>query len=100
MFDHVGIAVSDLDAAERFYRTVLSVLGAEPVSGDPQIVEWQDWDLLATDDEHPVSRGLHVGFRAPDRAAVDAFWRAGIDARDRPDGGAGPRGASHPGHHG
>jgi catechol 2,3-dioxygenase-like lactoylglutathione lyase family enzyme len=68
MFDHVSIAVSDLDASERFYRTVLSVLGAEPVRGDSQLVEWEDWDLFATDGEHPVSRGLHVGFRAPDRA--------------------------------
>ena len=27
VFDHVGVAVSDLAASERFYRTVLSVLG-------------------------------------------------------------------------
>src|ERR671931_2459222 len=30
MFDHVGIAVADLAASERFYRTVLSALGVEP----------------------------------------------------------------------
>src|SRR5918912_2499337 len=30
MFDHVGIAVSDLAASERFYRIVLSALGVEP----------------------------------------------------------------------
>ena len=29
MFDHVGIAVSDLAASERFYRTVLGALGVE-----------------------------------------------------------------------
>ena len=29
MFDHVGVAVSDLAASERFYRTVLSALGQE-----------------------------------------------------------------------
>ena len=34
MFDHVGIAVSDLAASERFYRTVLSVLGVEPSHAD------------------------------------------------------------------
>jgi catechol 2,3-dioxygenase-like lactoylglutathione lyase family enzyme len=80
MFDHVGIRVSDLGASERFYRTVLSVLGAEPNHADAELIEWQDWDISPTDREHPVTRGLHVGFRAPDRAAVDAFWRAGIDA--------------------
>ena len=40
MFDHVAIAVSDLAASERFYRTVLSVLGVEPIHADAEIVEW------------------------------------------------------------
>jgi catechol 2,3-dioxygenase-like lactoylglutathione lyase family enzyme len=100
MFDHVSIAVSDLDASELFYRTVLSVLGAEPVRGDSQLVEWEDWDLFATDREHPVSRGLHVGFRASDRAAVDTFWQAGVDAGYRSDGAPGPRAAYHPDYYG
>ena len=91
MFDHVGIAVSDLAASERFYRTVLSVLGAEPSHADAEIVEWEDWDVMPTDREHPVTRGLHVGFRAPSHAAVDAFWQAGIDAGFRDDGPPGPR---------
>ena len=78
MFDHVGIAVSDLAASERFYRTVLSVLGAVPSHADTELVEWEDWDIGETDREHPVTRGLHVGFRAPDPRAVDAFWQAGI----------------------
>lgn len=43
MFDHVGIAVSDLAASERFYRTVLSVLGVEPSHADAELVEWEDW---------------------------------------------------------
>ena len=91
MFDHVGIAVSDLAASERFYRTVLSVLGAEPSHADAELVEWEDWDIGPTDREHPVTRGLHVGFRAPTREAVDAFWQAGIDAGFRDDGAPGPR---------
>src|SRR5829696_6610762 len=91
VFDHVAIAVSDLAASERFYRTVLSVLGAEPSSAGAELVEWDDWDIGATDREHPVTRGLHVGFRAPSREAVDAFWQAGIDAGYRDDGPPGPR---------
>jgi catechol 2,3-dioxygenase-like lactoylglutathione lyase family enzyme len=91
MFDHVMIAVADLAASERFYRTVLSVLGTEPVNADSEIVEWADWDVLATDPEHPVTHGLHVGFRAPSHEAVDAFWQAGIDAGYRDDGAPGPR---------
>jgi catechol 2,3-dioxygenase-like lactoylglutathione lyase family enzyme len=100
MFDHVQIAVSDLDASERFYRTVLSVLGAEPVRADGALVEWEDLDLCATDRDHPVSSGLHVGFRTPDRATVDAFWRAGIDAGYRSDGAPGPRSVYAPSYYG
>src|SRR5262249_58070109 len=80
VFDHVAISVSDLAASERFYRTVLSILGAEPSHADAGLVEWEDWDIGATDAEHPVTRGLHVGFRARDRAQVDAFWQAGVEA--------------------
>ncbi|HEX8206793.1 MAG TPA: VOC family protein [Solirubrobacteraceae bacterium] len=91
MFDHVGIAVSDLAASERFYRTVLGALGVEPVHADAELVEWEDWDVGPTDREHALTRGLHVGFRARDRAQVDAFWQAGIDAGYRDDGAPGPR---------
>jgi len=58
VFDHVAIAVADLPASERFYRTVLSVLGAEPSHADAELVEWKHWDIGATDSEHPVTRGL------------------------------------------
>ena len=58
MFDHVGIAVADLAASERFYRTVLSALGVEPSHADAGLVEWEDWAIGPTDPEHPVTRGL------------------------------------------
>jgi len=87
MLDHVGVAVSDLAASERFYRTLLSALGLEPSHADAGLVEWDDWAIGPPDAEHPVARGLHVGFRAPSRAAVQAFWQAGVDAGYRDDGG-------------
>jgi catechol 2,3-dioxygenase-like lactoylglutathione lyase family enzyme len=80
-----------LEQPYAFNRTVLSVLGAEPSHADAELVEWEDWDIGATDREHPLTRGLHVGFRAPSREAVDAFWQAGIDAGYRDDGAPGPR---------
>ena len=100
MFDHVGIAVSDLATSERFYRTVLSALGIEPSHADAALVEWEDWDIGPTDREHPVTRGLHVGFHAPDRAAVDRFWQAGIDAGYPDDGAPGPRPVYTPDYYG
>src|SRR5947209_17978400 len=100
MFDHVGIAVSDLSASERFYRTVLSVLGAEPSRADAELVEWEDWDIGPTDREHPLTCGLHVGFRAPSRDAVDAYLQAGINAVYRDDGAPGPRTVYGPDYYG
>ena len=91
MFDHVGIAVSDVAASERFYRTVLSELGIEPSHADAELVEWEDWSMGPVDAEHALTRGLHVGFRAPSPAAVHAFWQAGVDAGYRDDGAPGPR---------
>lgn len=100
MFDHVEIAVSDLAVSERFYRTVLSVLGAEPSHADAELVEWEDWGIVPTDREHPRTRGLHVAFKSPDRGAVDAFWQAGIDAGRPDDGPPGPRPAYGPDYYG
>jgi catechol 2,3-dioxygenase-like lactoylglutathione lyase family enzyme len=91
VFDHIVVAVSDLAASERFYRAVLSALGVEPTHADAEFVEWEDFAIGQTDREHPVTRGLHVGFLAPDPASVDAFWQAGIDAGHRDDGVPGPR---------
>ena len=47
---------------------------------------WSRWTTSI-----PLSHGLHLGFRAPDRAHVDAFWQAGVDAGYRDDGAPGPR---------
>jgi catechol 2,3-dioxygenase-like lactoylglutathione lyase family enzyme len=100
MFDHVGLAVADLAASERFYRTVLSALGSEPRHTGGGMVGWDDWWIDQADEFRPATTGLHVGFRAPSREAVDTFWQAGIDA-GYPDGGApGPRAIYRPDYYG
>ena len=74
MFDHVGVAVSDLAASEAFYRTLLAPLGIEPDHADASLVEWEDWAIGPADREHSLTRGLHVGFRASDdHAATDGL---------------------------
>ncbi len=100
MFDHVGIAVSDLGVSERCYRTVLGTLGVEPSYADAELVEWDDWAIGPTDREHPVTRGLHVGFQAATQDAVHAFWQAGVDAGFRDDGEPGSRPGYGPGYDG
>jgi catechol 2,3-dioxygenase-like lactoylglutathione lyase family enzyme len=95
MFDHVTIRVSELEASRRFYRTLL---GREPV-GD-EYLEWDDFGIAQADDEHPVTRHLHVGFAARSRQEVDAFWRTGVDAGYASDGEPGLRPQYHPNYYG
>jgi catechol 2,3-dioxygenase-like lactoylglutathione lyase family enzyme len=91
MFDHVGIRVGDRAASEQFYDTVLRTLGiAQTYSGD-DFAEWDDFALGEASGEKPVTTRLHIGFAAPSRAHVDAFWQAGIDAGYRDDGPPGLR---------
>src|SRR5947209_4652632 len=80
MFDHVTIRVSDRGTAERFYDTVLAPLGIDRTYRTRWFSEWQDFSLTGADDAAPPTRRLHVGFRAPSRDQVDAFWREGTEA--------------------
>ena len=86
----MGIRVADRAASKRFYETVLAPLGIEIDTDEDWLVEWDDFSLVAADDEHPPTRGLHVGFVAPSRDHVDAFWRAGTEAGFRRRRGARP----------
>ena len=95
MFDHVTIRVSDLAASKRFYETVLQ---REP-EGE-EFLEWDDFGIAQADGEHSVTRHLHVGFAAPSREEVDAFWRRGVEAGYRSDGEPGLRPQYHPDYYG
>ncbi len=79
MFQRVTLRASDREASQRFYETVLAVLGRE----------WSDFAVEQADAE--VTRGLHIGFVSPSRAEVDEFWRSGTTAGYRDDGSPGPR---------
>jgi catechol 2,3-dioxygenase-like lactoylglutathione lyase family enzyme len=91
VFDHVTIRVGDRAASERFYDAVLMTLGIEAAYSDHRFAEWDDFSLTASDEENPVTRGLHIGFGAPSREHVDRFWGAGTEAGYRDDGAPGPR---------
>lgn len=94
MYDHLTLKVRDLQASVRFYRRVLEPLGhaladsdetAAGIGPDGAPVFW-----LAAQPKDPA-RGIHIAFRAPDRAAVDAFHRAGLAAGGRDNGTPGLR---------
>jgi catechol 2,3-dioxygenase-like lactoylglutathione lyase family enzyme len=91
VFDHVTIRPSDREASERFYDTVLPVVGIEKAYSAERFAEWGDFSISAATIEKPVTKRLHIAFAADSRARVDQFWRAGTDAGYRDDGRPGPR---------
>ena len=70
---------------------MLAPLGIEPTHVGEQFAEWADFSLASADDEHPVTRGLHVGFGARTRELAAEFWRAGTAAGYRDERAPGPR---------
>jgi catechol 2,3-dioxygenase-like lactoylglutathione lyase family enzyme len=91
VFAHVSIRARDHAESERFYRTALAAIEVQPTLARDQFLLFDEFLVVAADAEHTPTTGLHVGFVAPTRAHVDAFWRAGIAAGYDDDGGPGPR---------
>jgi catechol 2,3-dioxygenase-like lactoylglutathione lyase family enzyme len=91
MFDHVTIYVPDRDASAQFFDAVLVQLGIATSYRTNTFAEWDDFSLTHGDEEHHLTSGLHIGFAAPSREHVDAFWKAGVDGGYRDDGPPGPR---------
>jgi catechol 2,3-dioxygenase-like lactoylglutathione lyase family enzyme len=91
MFDHLTIRVSDRPTSQRFYETVLGTIGIEQTYSGDDFAEWGDFSLAQAEDGHPPTRRLHIGFAAPSRGHVDAFWRAGTEAGYESDGEPGLR---------
>ncbi len=79
---------------------MLAALAREPSHNGPDVIEWHDFSLAAAEPHAPATRGLHIGFGAPSREAVNAFWRAGVEAGYRDDGAPGPRPEYGPDHYG
>lgn len=106
MLDHVSITVGDIAVARRFYDAVMAALDVRCVGAGE---DWIGYGERARPD-HPersylsIRRGpvpeeafgRHWCFKAPSRAAVDAFWRAGLSAGGRDDGAPGLRPHYHP----
>jgi catechol 2,3-dioxygenase-like lactoylglutathione lyase family enzyme len=100
VFDHVRIRAADLEASVGFYRTLLGALGIEPSRTCGGFVEWDDFSVVAADDQHPPTRHLHIGFGAASRAEVDRAWQAGTDAGHPDAGQPGPRPVYSPEYYG
>ena len=80
MFDHVTLRVADLDAAARFYTTVLDTLGVARLDNDMG-PEWDNDLSLAPRTRSIRSRATSTSASSPPRTTRCArFWRAGVEA--------------------
>lgn len=110
LLDHVSITVSGLDAARPFYDAVMHALGADKVHDRPDALGYGErcrpgngqhtyLSVLAAMAARPdaaFGARRHWCFKAPSRAAVDAFHAAGLAHGGRDDGAPGLRPQYHP----
>jgi catechol 2,3-dioxygenase-like lactoylglutathione lyase family enzyme len=105
VLDHVSLGVTDLERSRRFYDAALRPLGIVRIVdfGENRGSDYGamagslgvEFTITVEPSVAPVS-GMHVCFRAPDRAAVHAFHRAALAAGGRDDGRPGLRPLYHP----
>jgi catechol 2,3-dioxygenase-like lactoylglutathione lyase family enzyme len=92
VFDHVTLRASDLAASRRFYALAFEAVDfAGEAFVDQVFWEWNDFSIAAADAGHLPTRRLHLGFAAPSREHVDAFWVTLTEAGYQDDGAPGSR---------
>ena len=88
MLDHIGLQAQDVEASLAFYLRTFAAIGMREAmrfpAGDSIVAGLSGPDGTATFWLSPPTgnetRELHVAFRAPDRAAVDAVHEAAVAA--------------------
>ena len=63
MIDHVGVRFPRLDVPRRLYARPFELLDGRALGGRG-ISEWEDLAIGEETEERPVTRRLHIGFRA------------------------------------
>jgi catechol 2,3-dioxygenase-like lactoylglutathione lyase family enzyme len=93
MYDHIGLRVTDLDTAVRFYAAVLKPLGHGVCSRDASSAGLgpKDAPALWIYGGAKAGEGARIAFRAPDRAAVAQFHAEGLKQGGRDNGKPGLR---------
>lgn len=104
MLDHVGFGVSDYQLSKSFYERALAPLGigllVEPMGKAAGFGEDRKPFFWIEDRAPAVQGGLHVAFAAEQRATVDAFHAAGVEAGGSDNGAPGVREIYHPNYYG
>ena len=102
MFDHLSLAVSNLQQSINFYNVVLAPLGIKCLFNLPYVAAYGiDSPMFwignrSESTEISPSPGFHLAFVASDRLSVDAFYTAAIKVGAKDDGKPGLRPQYHP----
>lgn len=103
LIDHLQLVVRDLPASKRFYTAVFEVLGI-PLGGEGIDYFWADELFISTKTSDAAQGELtgrhHLAFQAADRAMVEAFYTAALQAGGKDNGAPGERAIYHPGYYG
>jgi catechol 2,3-dioxygenase-like lactoylglutathione lyase family enzyme len=101
MIAHTTIPVSDYKKAKEFYTAVLATLGYTQNMEYGEAAGFNDgkntdfW--IATYDEGVIP--LHIAFQAKDKAEVEAFYKAALEAGAKDNGAPGYRKDYWPGYY-
>jgi catechol 2,3-dioxygenase-like lactoylglutathione lyase family enzyme len=99
--DHLWIRVRDLTESRLFYETVAPTVGLRVHDGDERHFHVTSGSRsFALVQDRPVTEHVHLAFPAADRATVQAFHRAALEAGFRDNGAPGERVEYHPGYYG
>ena len=102
IIDHIGLAVSDYEQSKTFFTQALAPLGIEAV------MEVQGWAGFGKHGKPEFWFGphsqkqnpMHIAFVAENRAQVDAFYKAALEAGAQDNGPPGIREIYHPNYYG
>lgn len=114
MIDHTGVSVSDFEKSKAWYETALAPIGYACVmqlpaeaSGPAKVAGFgetatnkPDFWVTAVPGRPATNPPMHIAFRAESRAAVDAFYKAGLAAGGTDNGPPGIRAHYHPNYYG
>jgi catechol 2,3-dioxygenase-like lactoylglutathione lyase family enzyme len=104
MLDHIGLDVGDYERSKGFYERALEPLGLrlmmEPVPGIGGFGDGRKPFFWIATGRRSAQSGVHVAFEAPDRATVDSFHAAALDAGATDNGAPGVRAIYHPDYYG
>ena len=100
LIDHLALRVRDLGRSRAFYERALEPFGVKVVESalGPGFAIEGGGDFWIGEGEPPAAP-VHVAFAAADRATVDKFHRAAVEAGGRDNGAPGLRPQYHAGYY-